>query len=189
MTDPETPATPSAPSDLAIPAPDVVGDLLERTFSELYAAAHAQMARVGLRGTMSTGTLVNETFLKIRRSGRVHWNDRRHFVAFAATAMRSILIDHLRSRKARGDEITLDSGNSPLVSAGRPIDLIALDDALRRLEAKHPRRAQVVEMRFFGGFSEPEVAEALEVSPATVKLDWRDAKRWLKHELRDKATP
>jgi RNA polymerase sigma factor (TIGR02999 family) len=117
----------------------------------------------------------------VRKVGREQWNDTRHFVAYAATTMRNVIIDHLRSNGRA--MITLDTRNAPIESGGVKLDLIALDDALCALAGLHPRQVQVVELRFFGGLELREIADVLGVSLATVKLDWRDARTWLHQKL------
>src|SRR5262249_27503339 len=117
---------------------------------------------------------------------QVHWQDRAHFFAMAARTMRRILVDFARARgnqKRGGGEpkVTLDEAR--LVGGGAAPDVVALDEALQALEAIHPRKSQVVELRFFAGLSVDETAAALQVSADTVKRDWRFAKVWLVREL------
>ena len=118
--------------------------------------------------------------------GQVQWQNRAHFFALSARVMRRILVDFARARgkDKRGGgvrKVTLDE--ALIVSPQLRPDLVALDEALRALEAVHPRKSQVVEMRYFGGLSVDETAEALNVSSDTVKRDWRFAKLWLVREL------
>ena len=136
--------------------------------------------------TLQTTALVNEVFLKLIDSSRVRWQNRAHFFAVSAQLMRRILVDFARSRRyqKRGgaaQRISLD--DAPLVSPARGGDLIALDDALTALAAIDKRKSEVVELRFFGGLSVEETAEALKVSGDTVMRDWRLAKAWLLREL------
>ena len=130
---------------------------------------------------------MNEAYLRLIEIKQVRWQNRAHFFAMSARVMRRILVD---SARARGNEkrgggvpkVSLDEGL--LVSTQPGQDLVALDDALQALEAVHPRKSQVVELRFFGGLSIEETGEALHVSPDTVKRDWRFAKLWLLRELK-----
>ena len=135
---------------------------------------------------MSTTALVHETYVKLVDQQRVDVDDRAHYLALAATAMRHILIDHLRglrTRKRGGDwrRVTLDDA---LLAAEPDIDsMLELDDALRRLQRFDPRLCKVVECRFFGGLTVPETALALGLSPRTVDRSWQKAKAWLAREI------
>ena len=150
-----------------------------------------RLARHQMRGerdnhTLQTTALVNEAFLRLVDLRRIQWQDRAHFLALSARLMRRILVDHARSRsyQKRGAgvaNVTLDE--SLIASPERGIDLVALDDALEDLARVDARKSQVVELRFFGGLSVEETAEALKVSPETVTRDWRLAKDWLLREI------
>jgi RNA polymerase sigma-70 factor (ECF subfamily) len=136
--------------------------------------------------TLETGSLVNETYLRLIAARRLTYEDRGHFFALSAHVMRGILVDHARSRRSakRGGGVnsaTLDTNAAGL--ADQTADLLAIDDALDALSKLDGRKARVVELRFFGGFSAEETAEALDVSPETVRRDWRLAKVWLLREL------
>ena len=137
--------------------------------------------------SLQATALVNEVYLRLVNAKDVAWQDRAHFLAVAARAMRRILVDHARSRQyqKRGGvaaHVTLDEA---LVVAAEPDqDFVALDEALTALAVVDARKSQVVEMRFFGGLTLEETAEALQVSRDTVKRDWRMAKLWLLRELR-----
>jgi RNA polymerase sigma-70 factor (ECF subfamily) len=137
--------------------------------------------------SLQATALVNEAYLRLISAKDVPWRDRAHFLAVAARVMRRILVDHARSRhyqKRGGDavRVTLDEA---VVVAGEPDqDFVALDEALTALAAVDARKSQVVEMRFFGGLTIDETAEALQVSRDTVKRDWNMAKLWLLRELR-----
>ena len=155
-------------------------------YAELRRRAHHYMNRERGGHTLQTTALVNEVFLKLIDSSRVRWQNRAHFFAVSAQLMRRILVDFARSRRyqKRGgaaQRISLD--DAPLVSLARGGDLIALDDALTALAAIDKRKSEVVELRFFGGLSVEETAEALKVSGDTVMRDWRLAKAWLLREL------
>ena len=166
---------------------------LERLVPLVYRELH-QLARRHMRGertnhTLRTTALVNEAYVRLTDASRVHWQDRAHFFAISARIMRRILVDHARSRQfvKRGGgakQVTLD--DALVVSIERSADLVALDDALLALAALDERKSQVVEMRFFGGLSVEETAEALHVSEATVMRDWQFARVWLLQELRQR---
>jgi RNA polymerase sigma factor (TIGR02999 family) len=136
--------------------------------------------------TLQATALVNEAYLRLIDVQRVRWQNRAHFLAVAARLMRRILVDAARSRgyqKRGGGAPMLSLDDALLVPTGPEDDLVALDDALTALAAIDARKGQVVEMRFFGGLSIEETAEALNVSRDTVKRDWKMAKLWLLREL------
>ncbi len=142
----------------------------------------------GERGehTLQASALVNEAYMRLLDVKRIQWQNRAHFFAMAARVMRRILVESARARKfqKRGGGAQMVSLDEALVVSKQPSqDLVALDDALGALAAVDPRKAQVVEMRFFGGLSVEETAEALQVSTGTVMRDWRLAKVWLLREL------
>ena len=150
-----------------------------------------RLARLQMRGerdnhTLQTTALVNEAFIRLVDLRRIRWQDRAHFLALSARLMRRILVDHARSRNThkRGEgAVTVALDDSVVVPGERGADLVALDDALESLTAMDPRKGQVVELRFFGGLSVEETAEALHISPETVLRDWRLAKVWLLREV------
>jgi len=160
--------------------------LFPLVYEELRRAARAQLAREKPGHTLQPTALVHEAFLKLvgRSAGDIQ--DRTHFVALAARAMRQILVDHARRRRAakRGaGEAPLTLTNSD-VGFELPIDeLISLDDALDKLAALNPRLRQVAELRFFGGLSEEEIAKHLDVTTRTVQRDWAKARAFLYTEL------
>jgi RNA polymerase sigma-70 factor (ECF subfamily) len=138
--------------------------------------------------TLQATALVNEAYLRLIDVQQVQWQNRAHFFAMAARLMRRILVDAARSRgyHKRGGGAPMLSFDEALVVPTEPgDDLVALDDALTALAAVDSRKSQVVEMRFFGGLSIDETADALHVSRDTVKRDWKIAKLWLLRELRD----
>jgi RNA polymerase sigma factor (TIGR02999 family) len=160
--------------------------LMPLLYDDLHRAAHAYMTREAPDNTLQTTALVNEVYLRLLGTRDVDWQNRTHFLAVCATVMRRILIDFARARRSlkRGgtaDHVPLD--DTVLVSHAPRVDLLELDEALQSLAAVDPRQARVVELRFFGGLSVQETAEALQVSPETVHRDWRLAKEWLLHEL------
>jgi RNA polymerase sigma factor (TIGR02999 family) len=151
---------------------------------ELRQLARRHMRRERPDHTLDATALVNEVYLRMIAASRVQWQNRAHFFAIAARMMRQILVDSARRRRASpraGQTVTLDGA---LVAASvRHSDLVALDEALKRLGLAHPRKSRVVELRFFGGMTLEETATVLGVSRDTVKRDWRFAKLWLLREL------
>src|SRR5262245_31005294 len=136
--------------------------------------------------TLQATALVNEPYLRLIEIKQVRWQNRAHFFAMSARMMRRILVDSARARgnDKRGGHVAKVSLDESLLAAPQAdADLVALDAALQALEAVHPRKSQVVELRFFGGLSIEETGEALHVSPDTIKRDWRFAKLWLLREL------
>jgi RNA polymerase sigma factor (TIGR02999 family) len=155
-------------------------------YEELQSIARRQLARERAGHTLDTGALVHEAYVKLVGLERIEWEGRPHFLAVAAGAMRRILIDHARSRHSarRGGGVApvpLDGVTPPAQDAA--MDLLELDQALRRLQEVDPRQARIVELRFFAGMTIEEVAEVVEVSPMTVKRDWTAARAWLNREL------
>ena len=160
--------------------------LLPIVEAELRRLARAYMARERRGHTLQTTALVNEAFLRLADARRVRWQDRAHFLGISARLMRRVLVDHARARgyQKRGggvQRVALDDA----VGAAPPldVDLVALDRALEALTQVDERKSRVIEMRFFGGLTVEETAEALRVSTDTVKRDWRLAKLWLLREL------
>jgi RNA polymerase sigma factor (TIGR02999 family) len=137
--------------------------------------------------TLQATALVNEAYVRLVDTRQVSWQDRAHFFALCARAMREILIDHARARasaKRGGCQIAIELDEGLMAGASPEEDLLELDDALKRLAAIDPRKSQVVELRFFGGLNLEETAEALKVSTKTVQRDWDLARAWLYRELR-----
>jgi RNA polymerase sigma factor (TIGR02999 family) len=170
--------------------PDALAQLLPRVYDQLRRIARARLRRERADHTMSTSEVVHEAFLALVPLERVEWQSRSHFFAVASRAMRNVLVDYAERRGAvkRGGGVRPLSFDELLdgeaAAAERPIeDLLALNDALARLEGLDPRKARVVECRFFGGLSLEETAEALASSPATVSRDWTFARAWLHREL------
>jgi len=152
-----------------------------------------QLAARKLRGerndhTLSTTALVHEAWLELNKLNRIQWQNRGHFLAVAAQAMRRILIDYAvaRGRQKRGGGqvvVSLDDGDALAIADDRADELVELEEALERLQAINERQAKVVECRFYGGMSVEETADALNVSPATVKREWAIARAWLNREM------
>jgi RNA polymerase sigma-70 factor, ECF subfamily len=155
---------------------------------ELHRLAHQYMRRENPGHTLQTTALVNEAYLKLVDQKQVHWKNRAHFFALAAELMRRILVDRARRRqsaKRGGGAYKISLDEAMIVSPKRGADLIALDEVLNRLAAIDPRKSKVVELRFFGGLSVDETAEALGVSAVTVMREWRMAKAWLYNALNE----
>jgi RNA polymerase sigma factor (TIGR02999 family) len=143
-----------------------------------------QRERVG--HALQTTALINEAYLRLVDWKTVHWQNRAHFFGVAAQLMRRILVDFARSRrytKRGGKAVQVSLEEAAILSDERGRDLIALDDALKSLAGLDPRKAQIVELRFFGGLSVEETAEVMEVSPRTVMREWNLARAWLYREL------
>jgi RNA polymerase sigma factor (TIGR02999 family) len=163
-------------------------ELLPLVEAELRRVARAYMARERRNHTLQVTALVNEAFLRVTDAAHLQWHDRTHFVGIAARLMRRVLVDHARRRAygKRGGHVECVTLDEALVAAPpRSVDLLALDRALETFATVDPRKARVIELRFFGGLSQEETAELLQVSLETVKRDWRLAKIWLRRELRD----
>ena len=161
--------------------------LIPLVHDELRRLARRHMAGERPGHTLQATALVNEAYLRLIEVNQVRWQNRAHFFAMASRVMRRILVDAARARgyqKRGGGAETVSLDEALLVSGEPRQDLIALDDALSALAAFDLRKGQVVEMRFFGGLSVEETAEALHVSADTVMRDWRLAKVWLVRELR-----
>jgi RNA polymerase sigma factor (TIGR02999 family) len=171
---------------------EVLDQLLPLVYDELRRLAHRHLRRERADHTLQTTALVHEAYLNLINQDQVRWQNRAHFFAIAARVMRRILLMHARKKQAlkRGGGCAhVSIEDVPVVSTENPEEVIALDDALSRLEALDDRLARVVECRYFGGLTVKETAEALDVSPATVKRDWRTAKAWLYRALQDSPQP
>jgi len=161
--------------------------LIPLVHQQLHQIARRCMAGERAGHSLQATALVNEAYLRLINAKDVAWHDRAHFLAVAARVMRRILVDHARSRhyQKRGCDAVRVTLDEALVVASEPDqDFGALDEALTALAVVDARKSQVVEMRFFGGLTLEETAEALQVSRDTVKRDWKIAKLWLLRELR-----
>ena len=158
-----------------------------RVYEELRRLAHRQLGRHAEGGTVTTTALVHEAYLKLAQGRDLAWQDRGHFFALAARAMRFVLVDRVRSRLAAkrdgGRPVTLDDAHAP--DEEQPEQLLAVHEALEQLERVSPRLARVVHLRFFAGLDHEEVAELTGVSVPTVKRDWARARSWLHHFMTD----
>lgn len=210
-TPPETPAPPSPlPSPSAGAEGHAVTELLlawragdptardalvPLVYAELRRQARLALRREGEGHTLQPTALVHEAWLRLGDQPRAGWEGRTQFLAVAAQAMRRVLIDHARTRRALkrgggGTHVTLGHAELAAGAAGvvegpsdDAVDVLALDEALTRLAELDPRKARLVELRYFAGLSIPEAAAALEVSPATVGREWAVARLWLRREL------
>jgi len=152
--------------------------------------AHHYMERQSPGQTLQTTALVNEAYLRLAEQSRPSFTNRSHFCAVAAKAMRQILVNHAiaQRRQKRGggaEKVELDEG--ALISPERPSAILDLNDALERLATLDFRKAHVVELKYFGGLTEEEIAEVLKISPVTVRRDWVFARAWLQSELQNVA--
>jgi RNA polymerase sigma factor (TIGR02999 family) len=169
-----------------------VDKLIPLVHGELRRIAKQYMAGERPGHLLQATALVNEVYLRLVDINRVQWQDRAHFFAIAARLMRRVLVDAARAQKnqKRGgalNRVTFDQNLA--VASETPVDLIAIDDALHALSEAYERKAQVVELRFFGGLSVEETAEVLKISEETVMRDWKFAKNWLMRELTRRVKP
>jgi RNA polymerase sigma factor (TIGR02999 family) len=159
-------------------------------YDELRRMARRYMHRERDGHTLQTTALVNEAYLRLVDVTHVDWQDRAHFFAVSAQMMRRILVDAARARassKRGGQAVRAELDEIPDLSSGRDREIVAIDDALEALAALDPRKARVIELRFFGGLSVEETAEVLKISPQSVLRDWKLAKAWLMRELSHKS--
>jgi RNA polymerase sigma-70 factor, ECF subfamily len=154
-------------------------------YGELHRLAHYYLKREQAGHSLQTTALVHEAYVRLVDYKRMQWQNRAHFMAAAAQAMRRILVDHARrhnaKRGANAEHVSLDA--EAVICPDRSDDFGALDDALNALAVRAPRKAKVVELRFFGGLSVEETADVLRVSPITVMREWKSARAWLYREL------
>src|SRR5215213_5741609 len=159
--------------------------LMPLVYEELRRMARGYLGRQAPNHTFQTSELIHEAYLKLARGNEPVWQNRAHFFGVAAKAMRHILVDYARSKKSgkRGWENRVSLSAETAISTDRSSELIALAAALTSLHALDERKSRVVELRCFGGLTNEEMAEVLEVSTETVKRDWRFARTWLLREL------
>jgi RNA polymerase sigma factor (TIGR02999 family) len=161
-------------------------ELIRAVYDELRRQARRQLRRERRDHTLDTAALINEAYLKMVDQRSVLWQDREHFYALAAELMRRVLVDHARARhrqKRGGPNESKPLDDVEVVTRPLDLDVVALDEALRRLAVIDPQQVKVVELRYFAGLEIAETAQILKISPATVKRDWSSAKAWLKYEL------
>ena len=160
--------------------------LLPAVYQELRRLAHYELRNERPDHTLQSAALVNEAYLRLFRMQPPQWESRTHFFAIAAQLIRQILVDYARRRRAgkRGaGQVAVPLEDASQLSRGKGIDVVLLDDALKALAELDPRKAKVVELRFFGGLTFAETAEVLDVSAVTVSRDWSTARAWLHREM------
>ena len=163
-----------------------VVELTPLVYEELRRLAHYHMGGQRPDHTLQTTALVNEAYLRLADQTNPRWQNRAHFFAVAARAMRQILVNYAKSQRAQkrgGSALKVELGEAALVSPEESKEIIDLHEALERLAALDSRKAQVVELKYFGGLNYDEMAEVLKISPVTVRRDWEFAKLWLYTEL------
>lgn len=169
-----------------------INRLLPMVYDELRALAESYLQRENPGHTLQATALVHEAYLRLVKQEDVEWQNRAHFFALAAQAIRRILVDHARGRgraKRGGDRERVTLDEDVALTSDRDVDLIELDAALEKLARLHERQARIVELRFFGGLTLREAAEVLGVSPRTIDGDWSMARAWLRRELRPDDAP
>ena len=163
-----------------------VSTLMPVVYDELRRLARHYLARERAPQTIQATALVHEAYLKLAGDKKQAWQGRTHFHAIAAIAMRRILVERARARAASkrgGSHVRVTLDDALVADDGKPGELLALDSALTRLTEVAPQRARIVELRFFGGLTIEETAEALDISPASVKRGWTVARAWLQREM------
>ena len=165
-----------------------IDKLLPLVEKELHRLAHSYMRRENPNHTLQTTALINETYMRLVDQRRVQWQNRAHFFGISAQIMRRILLNYARdqNRQKRGGKVVhVSLSNASIMPDEKDREIMALNDALNRLEALDERKARVVELRYFGGLTIEEIAEVLNVSKITVMRDWKFAKAWLAREMGD----
>ncbi len=161
-------------------------ELLPLVYDQLRSLAKARMRKVPPGNTLQPTALVHEAYLRVAGKEEVNWNSRGHFFAAAAQAMRQILVDQVRRKRAvkhGGDRQRLDVDDLEIAIQGPELDVLALHQALEKLEKEDPRKAQMVLLRYFGGLDREETANCMDISVRTVDRDWRYVVAWLHREL------
>lgn len=164
--------------------------LIPLVYKELRRIASYNLRRRRPGDSLETSALINEAYLRLADHRNMHWQNRAHFFAVAAQAMRRILVDHARTRyaaKREGGLLKVSLDQVADIGQHRGAELIALDDVLKELAVFDVRKSRIVELRYFGGLSVEETAQVLEVSPVTVKREWRAAKLWLLRAMSSEA--
>jgi RNA polymerase sigma-70 factor, ECF subfamily len=165
-----------------------LGKLFPLVHPELHRLAHHYMSRERMGHTLQTTAVLNEAYLRLVDETKPVWQGRSHFIAVAAQLMRHIMVDHARkhqSLKRGGGALKVTLDEAALVTETRSHELLDLDEGLERLAAQDARKAQIVELRYFGGLTVEETAEFLKLSQRTVEREWTVAKAWLYRELSD----
>ncbi len=165
---------------------DSIDRLIPLVYQELHRLAHRALVKNSGDGNVQTTALVHEAYLRLVDAKEINWQNRVHFYAVSANLMRNILVDFARARlsqKRGGDALHVELDEALNFSSGKSGDLVALDEVLKELAKLSERQSRVVELKFFGGLNEDEIAEVLKISPATVRRDWQVARAWLYREL------
>lgn len=160
-------------------------ELMVRVYDDLRRLAASYLRRERANHTLQPTALVHEVYLRLSSQDSVDWQNCDHFVSVASEMMRRVLVDHARAHKRdkRGHGLRQSLADAEAIATNDDGDLVALDEALRRLARKHPQKGRVVELRFFGGLSIEEAARILQVSESTIERDWKFARAWLAREL------
>ena len=166
-----------------------LSELIPIVYNELRRLANYYLQQEGNAQTLQGTALVHEVYLRLCRQEEPNWENRAHFFAVAGRMIRRLLVDHARERSAlkRGSGKRAPFEEALTIPVPPDLDLVALDESLTKLAALHPRKSQIVEMRFFGGLTEREIAQVLGISEATVRLDWSFARAWLFRDLEGQA--
>ena len=165
-----------------------LAELTPLVYEELRRLAHHFMVGQRPEHTLQTTALVNEAYMRLADQTKPSWQNRAHFFAVAARAMRQILVNYARSNRAQkrgGGALKVELDEVAIISPEESKEIVDLHEALERLTALDSRKAQVVELKYFGGLNYDEMAEVLKISPVTVRRDWRFAKAWLYKELQN----
>lgn len=173
--------------DLRAGKKEAESQLLTLLYDELRRLAASYLRRERPDHTLQPTALVHEAYLRMVDDSQQNWENRAHFLGVCAHSMRQILVDHARRRDAAkrgGHEQVIPLDEATISATQRPVELVALDDALTRLEAFDSRQSRVVELRFFGGLTEEEISHVLGVSVRTIKRDWNVARAWLYSEIK-----
>ena len=165
--------------------PNAANQLFEMVYGQLRALAHGRIFREAPNQTLQTTDLVNEAYLRLCKGSEFSWENRRHFFGAAVNAMRQILVDRGRKKKAEihGGNLQRVELDGELPDRERSMDILALDEALTKLAETRPRHVQVVTHRYFLGLSVKDTAEILGIAPRTVDADWKFAKAWLRRAI------
>jgi RNA polymerase sigma factor (TIGR02999 family) len=160
--------------------------LMPVVYRELHALAHHYLQGERSDHTLQTTALINEAYLRLIEQGPFETENRAHFVAIAATLMRQILVDYARSRRAakRGADCTVRLNDGVEAMQTPDMEVLALDDALKKLAERDAQQSRIVELRYFAGLTVEETAAVLDISPATVKRDWSMARAWLSRQMK-----
>jgi RNA polymerase sigma-70 factor (ECF subfamily) len=171
---------------------DALDRLIPLVYAELRRIAARRLRAERGDHTLQPTALVNEAYVRLVERPNADWQDRAHFLACAARLMRQILVDHARDRRAEkrgGDRVRVTLGEDVMRTGEPEVDVLALDSALERLAAQDEEKGRIVELRYFGGLSNEETAEALGISPRSVNRGWALARAWLRRELERTAAP